>query len=90
MSQNEEKTYKVKIACSHCGHINEIFYSDFRSAMIGNHFFKLQCQKEGCAKRTLVTYSLFTIPYNQGDVPEKIFEKLTLPQDTQIKIEKEK
>lgn len=89
MPENEEKVFKIKLTCSHCTHINEIAYSDFRSAMLGNHFFKLQCQKEGCNKRTLLTYAMFAVPYNKGEVPEKVFERLTLPSDTQITKEKE-
>ena len=65
MPPNEEKIFNVKITCSHCGHVNEVLYADFRSAMISNHFFKLGCQKEGCSKRTFVTYAMFTLPYER-------------------------
>lgn len=87
MPPNEDKFVIIKIKCSHCGHLNEVPFSDFRSAMIGNHFFKLGCQKEDCGKRTFITYSMFAVPYNYGETPEKIFEKIVIPSDTQdIKI----
>jgi hypothetical protein len=85
MPPNDEKLFKIKVACAHCKHVNEIPYSDFRSAMIGNHFFKMSCQKPECGKKTFVTYSIFTLPYQYGEFPETILEKILIPDDTQLK-----
>ena len=81
MPIDDVKVMKVKITCKHCGYANEVSYSDFRSAMIGNHFFKLGCEK--CTKRTFVTYSKFSLPYEYGEIPEKIFGRIAIPEEAQ-------
>ena len=75
----EELYYKVNLICAHCGHTNQVAHSDFKSSMLGNHFYKLACQKDGCLKRTMITYSYMGLKYDFGEVPEKTLSKISIP-----------
>ena len=83
MSENE-KLYHVKIVCAHRAFENVIVYSDFRSSMIANHFFKMLCQNEKCAKRTFVTYAFSTSKFEHGELPEQVFERMKIENVTKI------
>lgn len=76
--EKEEKISNVSIKCSHCGEITKIDYSEFKSSMLANHFYRLTCQNDKCGKKTLVSYAFKTIPYEFGKTPEQIFETLTI------------
>lgn len=80
MPEKEEKITNVSLTCVHCNEKNKVAHADFKSAMLGNHFFKMMCTK--CGKRTMFMYSMFSVPYEYGDTPEKILEKIDIPDGT--------